>query len=212
MGPDPNASDDLVTRAASGGEAALAALRGRQRGYLRPMVRPRLDRGLPGRVGPSDAADQADLDLAARLPDSAGDRPMPPFLWLRLVTGQRLMHAYHTKRGAARRCAGRAVGLHPGPLPQASSASLAARLLGRLTIPSQAAVGAGRQLRLQEVRNGMDPTDREIPALRRFEEPSNGEAAEALGLSRTAANNRYVRALGRLRDLLGRVPGSFEGG
>ena len=49
-------------------------------------------------------------------------------------------------------------------------------------------------------------------ARRHFEGLSNGEAAEVLGLSETAANNRYVRALGRLRDLPGRVPGFFDQG
>ena len=56
----------------------------------------------------------------------------------------------------------------------------------------------------------MEPIDREILALRHFEELSNGEAAEVLGLSKTAANNRYIRALGRLRDLLEQVPGLFD--
>ena len=69
-----------------------------------------------------------------------------------------------------------------GPWPQASSASLATQLLGRLTTPSQAAIRAERQLQLQEVLNRMDPIDREILALRHFEELSNGEAAEVLGL------------------------------
>src|SRR5262249_32153368 len=60
--------------------------------------------------------------------------------------------------------------------------------------------------------NGLDEMDREILALRHFEGLSNGEAAQVLGLSKTAANNRYIRALGRLRDLLGRVPGLLDQG
>jgi RNA polymerase sigma-70 factor (ECF subfamily) len=209
---DPNDSEGLLRRAASGDEAALPALWERHRARLRQMVRLRLDRRLQGRVDPSDVLQEAYIDLAARLPDYARDRPMPPFLWLRLVTGQRLMQIHRAHLGAALRDAGREISLYRGALPQASSASLAARLLGRLTTASQAAVRAERQLQLQEVLNGMDPMDREILALRHFEELSNGEAAAVLGLSKTAANNRYVRALGRLRDLLGRVPGFFEGG
>jgi RNA polymerase sigma-70 factor (ECF subfamily) len=110
------------------------------------------------------------------------------------------------------RDAGREVSLYRGALPQASSASLAARLLGRLTTASQAAVRAERQVQLQAVLNSMDAMDREILALRHFEGLSNRECAEVLGLSKTAANNRYVRALGRLRDLLEHVPGFFDGG
>jgi RNA polymerase sigma-70 factor (ECF subfamily) len=53
---------------------------------------------------------------------------------------------------------------------------------------------------------------RATSALRHFEELSNGEAAEVLGLSETAASNRYIRAPGRLRDHLERVPRFFDEG
>jgi RNA polymerase sigma-70 factor (ECF subfamily) len=137
---------------------------------------------------------------------------MPTYLWLRLVTGQRLAQVHRQHLGAAMRDAGREVSLYRGALPQASSASLAAQLLGRFTTASQAAIRAERQLQLQEALNGMDPMDREILALRHFEGLSNGEAAQVLGLSKTAANNRYIRALGRPRDLLEYVPGFFDQG
>ena len=210
MRQDSNDSDDLLRRAAAGDEAALAALWQRHHARLRQMVRLRLDRRLQGRVDPSDVLQEAYLDLAARLPDYARDRPMPTYLWLRLVTGQRLAQVHRQHLGAAMRDAGREVSLYRGALPAASSASLAAQLLGRLTSASQAAVRAERQVQLQEVLNGMDPLDREILALRHFEGLTNGESAEVLGLSKTAANNRYIRALGRLRDLLEHVPGFFE--
>ena len=212
MGQDPNDSEHLLRRAASGDQAALPALWERHRARLRRMVRLRLDRRLQGRVDPSDVLQEAYLDLAARLPDYARERSMPAYLWLRLVAGQRLAMVHRQHLGAAMRDAGREVSLYRGALPQASSASLAAQLLGRFTTASQAALRAERQLQLQEILNGIDPMDREILALRHFEQLSNGEAAQVLGLSRTAANNRYIRALGRLRDLLGRVPGFFDQG
>jgi RNA polymerase sigma-70 factor (ECF subfamily) len=161
MGQNPDDSEDLLSRAAAGDEAALAAPWQRHCGRLRPMVRLRLDRRLQGRVDPSDVLQEAYLDLAARLPDSARDRPRPTYLWLRLVTGQRLAQVHRQHLGAAMRDAGREVSLDPGALPQASSASLAAPLLG---------------------------------------------------LSQTAAHNRYIRTLGRLRDLLEHVPGVFDQG
>ena len=58
--------------------------------------------------------------------------------------------------------------------------------------------------------SGMDPLDREIVALRHFEELSNGEAAEVLGLTKTAASNRYIRALRRLKEILSSIPGLKE--
>src|SRR5262249_3890092 len=152
------------------------------------------------------------LDLAARLPDYARERPMPTYLWLRLVTGQRLAQVHRQHLGAAMRDAGREVSLYRGALPQASSASLAAQLLGRFTTASQAAIRAERQLRLPEGLHSLGPPAPAVLALRHLEGLSNGESAEVLGLSKTAANNRSIRALGRLRDLLGRVPGFFDQG
>jgi RNA polymerase sigma-70 factor (ECF subfamily) len=137
---------------------------------------------------------------------------MPAYLRPRRVAGQRLARIHRQHLGAALRDAGREVSPYRGALPQASFASLATRSHGRLTTSGHAALRAERQVQLQEVLNGLDAIDREILALQQFEPLSDGEAADILGLSRTAANNRYIRAQGRLRDSLGRVPGFFDQG
>ena len=49
----------------------------------------------------------------------------------------------------------------------------------------------------------MDEIDREVLMLRHFEDLSNKEVAAVLQIQENAASNRYVRALGRLRGLLG---------
>ena len=95
-------------------------------------------------------------------------------------------------------------------MPQASSVRLAAQLSGRLTSTSRAVVRAEMQLQLQAALNAMDPIDREILALRHFEELANSEAAAVLGLSKTATSNRYFRALGRLRVALEAIPGFLD--
>src|SRR5438046_628486 len=79
-----------------------------------------------------------------------------------------------------------------GPLPEASSAALAAQLVGHRTTPSQAAMRAEMQRRLQEALNDMDPLDREILALRHFEQLTNAESARVLGLRESAASMRYA--------------------
>jgi RNA polymerase sigma-70 factor (ECF subfamily) len=214
MGPfmtsDPSDSDALLRRLRAGDAGAAAELFQHYRGRLRRMVRLRLDRRLQGRVDPSDVLQEAYLDLARRVPEYVADPRLPFFLWLRLLTGQRLLQVHRHHLGTQMRDAGQEVSLFNGPLPQASSASLAAHLLGRLTSPSQAAVRAEMQLRLQEALNQMDPLDREVLALRHFEELSNGETAEVLGLQKSAASNRYVRALRRLKEVLSAMPGFFE--
>jgi RNA polymerase sigma-70 factor (ECF subfamily) len=59
--------------------------------------------------------------------------------------------------------------------------------------------------------NGLDPLDREILTLRHFEELNNNETAQVLGISKTAASNRYIRALKRLKDALAGLPGFCDG-
>lgn len=207
MTGEPGAQDDLIRLAAAGDEAALARLFAAHRGRLRQMVRLRLDRRLQGRVDPSDVLQEAYLDLARKLPGYAAGTELPFFLWLRLVVGERLLRVHRQHLDAAMRDAGREVSIYRGSLPRASSASLAAHLLGRVTSASQAAVRAERQVRLQEALDGMDATDREVIALRHFEEMSNDEVAAVLGLSKAAASKRYVRAMVRLKAILSNTSG-----
>jgi RNA polymerase sigma-70 factor (ECF subfamily) len=56
----------------------------------------------------------------------------------------------------------------------------------------------------------MDPIDQEALALRHFEELTNSEVAEVLGIQQKAASIRYFRALRRLKDVLSQVPGFFD--
>lgn len=206
----PSEIDELLRRAGEGDPRAVTDLFDRYRKRLKQMIRLRLDRRLQGRVDPSDVLQDAYIDLTEQLPSFLARPEMPFFLWLRLVAGQRLMRVHRHHLGAAMRDAGREVSLYKGALPQASSVSLAAQLLGRFTTASQAAVRAERQLQLQAAINGMEEIDREIIALRHFEELSNGEVAEILGLSKAAASNRYVRAMVRLQTILESLPGFLD--
>ena len=202
--------DAVLQRIRDGDKDAVAELFARFRERLKRMVKLRMDRRLHGRLDASDVLQEAYLDIAQRVSDYAAMPDMPIFLWLRFLTGQRLLaiHRHHLK--AQKRDAGQEIVLHRGAMPQASSISLAAQLLGRLTSPSQAAQRAELRVRLQEVLNAMDPLDREILTLRHFEELTNNEAAEVLGLQKSAASNRYIRALKRLKDALGQARGFFE--
>ena len=150
---------------------------------------------------------EAFLDVAQQLSTYLAKPEMPFYLWLRLTTGQRLMRLHRQHLGTAGRDAGRELSLHRGALPQASSVSLAAQLMGRMTSASKAVERAEIQLKLQAALNGMDAVDREIIALRHFEELSNAEAAQVLDLEPSAASKRYIRALKRLQEILKSIPG-----
>ena len=170
------------------------------------MVRLRLDRRLQGRLDPSDVLQEAYLDFSKRFGEYAADPKMPFYLWLRFLTGQRLIDLHRMHLGARMRDANQEVSLYRGALPQASSVSLAAQLLGRLTTASRAAIRAETQIRVQEALNSMDAMDREILTLRHFEMLNNEETALVLGIKKSAASNRYIRALKRLKDILALLP------
>src|SRR5262245_9658176 len=203
-------SAELLRRVGAGDEHAKAALFERYRARLKLMVRLRLDRRLLGRLDPSDVVQEAYLDIARRFPEYVADPAVPLFLWMRTLTGQRLIDLHRRHLGAQMRDAGQEVSLYRGALPQASSISLAHQLLGRLTSPTQAAVRAEMQLRLQAALNAMDPLDREVLVLRHFENLNNNETAAVLGIQKSAASKRYIRALARLKEILDAIPGFFD--
>jgi RNA polymerase sigma-70 factor (ECF subfamily) len=198
-----NGEDSELLRRAGGGDGqALGELFARHRDRLRRMLQFRLDRRLQGRIDPSDVLQETYVEVTRCLPEYLRRSEVPFFLWLRFLAGRKLqaLHRHHLRTGA--RDAGREVALDRGGLPQASSQLLAAQLLGRYTTPSQAAVRAELRLRVQDALNAMKPLDREVLALRHFEQLSNAEAAQVLGISEAAASNRFMRALKRLKNIL----------
>ena len=125
----------LLARAANGDETAVNELFSRYRKRLKQMVRFRLNRLLQGRVDDSDILQETYLEAAKRLPDYLATEPLPFFLWLRHITGEKIIDVHRRHLGAKKRSAGQEISLHRGPMPAASSASLAAQLTGRLTSP-----------------------------------------------------------------------------
>src|SRR5918911_803275 len=201
---------DLLLRARAGEPQAVNEIFARYRERLRRMVEVRLDHRLQARVDASDVVQDAYVEVVTRLGEYLRDPRLPLFLWLRLVVGERLLKLHRHHLGTQMRDAGREVSLYRGALPQASSAALAAQLLGRHTSPTQAALRAERLLRLQEALNALDPVDREILSLRHFEELTAAEAARVLGIAESAAAKRYFRALMRLKQVLATMPGGQE--
>ncbi len=157
---DPQDEQSRLQRAAAGDQAAWAAILAPHQDRLRRMVALRLDHRLRGRIDPSDVLQEAFIQAAQGLPKYLEHAERPFFLWLRFLTGMSLQGLHRRHLGIQARDAGREVQLLDRPLPEASSAALAAQLLGRDTRPSVAAIRAERQRRLQESLNAMDPVDR----------------------------------------------------
>src|SRR5262245_6933224 len=204
---EPEQESSLVQRAAGGDGDALRSLFARHRDRLKRMIRLRLSRRLAGRIDDSDVLQESYLEVSRRLSEYLKDPSIPFFLWLRGMTALKLAEVHRRHLGTQLRDADREVTLHRGGLPMADSVSLAAQLLGKLTARSQAAITAAPQRMVHAALNAMDPIDREVLALKHFEQLSTPEIAELLGLSKAGAGSRYLRAIKRLRETLERIPG-----
>jgi RNA polymerase sigma-70 factor (ECF subfamily) len=210
IGLEETETPTLVERAVEGDSHAWERLVNENRPRLRRMVAFRLDRRLQGRVDPSDILQESFIDAARRLPEYAKNPSIPFFIWLRRLTGQRLIEQHRRHLGAQARDVTREISIYQGAFPQATTADLAASLLGTFTSPSQAAIRIEQKQRLQDALDSLEPIDREILVLRHFEQLSNGEVSEVLSLAKSAASKRYVRAMERLKDVLTAMPGGRE--
>jgi RNA polymerase sigma-70 factor (ECF subfamily) len=213
MGTNQSVNDpreaELIRRAAAGDRRAWDDLLNAHRPRLRRMIALRLNQRLQGRLDASDVIQETFVDATAGLAQYAERGEMPFFLWLRWLAGMKLTTLHRKHLGCQLRDAAREVSVD-SPVPGASSAALAAQLLGRLTSASEVAMRSERKARIQELLDAMDPVDREVLVLRHFEELNNVEAAQVLGLQEAAASKRYIRALRRLKDELRTISGGSE--
>lgn len=185
----------------TGGPETLAAHFEEYRDRLERMVNFRLDARLLGRIDPADVVQEAYIEASRRIDSYVAAAHVSLFVWLRQITWQVLIDS-HRRHLRQKRNAGQEVSLqaHDGGRDDLTGGPLADRLVGDLTSPSQAAMRNERWVLLRRALSEMDDLDREILALRHFEQLSNGEVAEVLNLTKTAASNRYMRALKRLRE------------
>lgn len=170
---------------------------------LRKMVRLRLDRRLQGRVDASDIVQEAFVEASMRYAEYKEKQEVAPFIWLRFLTGQKIIQFHRQHLGVQARAVGREISIYPGAFPEATTQALAAQLVGKHTSPTSALARAELHLRLQQALNQMDEIDREVLALRHFEQLTNAETATLLNISAEASYKRYIRALKRLKTVLG---------
>jgi RNA polymerase sigma-70 factor (ECF subfamily) len=197
---------DIERRLRNGDAEALAELFSRERERLWRVIQFRLAEPLRGRLEPDDVLQEAFLAASQRLKHYSESPATSPFIWLRMIVNQTLVDLHRQHLGAQKRDAAREVSLDSAPYVQATSASVAIQLVGNFTSPSGAAVRADQHKLVQDAIEEMDPIDREVLALRHFEELTNSEVAEALGIEQKAASIRYIRALRRLKEILAQVP------
>jgi len=201
--------ESLVARATSGDQHSLAELLGYYRPRLRNMVAFRMDKHLQGRVDPSDVLQEVFLELADKL-DEFKTRKMSFFVWIRLVTIERVLRTHREHLTTQKRDARRELSIDHQLGSDATSMSIALGLLANVSSVGDRAARAEQQAALLKLLGKMDPTDREVIALRVFEGLSNGEAAETLELTKQTASKRFIRAMRRLREAMLLIPGLSE--
>ena len=195
-------SDALLESAKLGDREALGRLLLSHRDQLVRIVKIRMDVRVQSRVDPSDVVQDTYVEATGRFSDFAKNPKMDFFLWLRFLTIQKLIQIHRFHLGAQARDAGREVSINRSPTPQATSAILAAQLLGSLTSPTRAAIRQEDEAMLEKALNEMDEIDREVLVLRHFERLSVNETAQVLSLSESGASSRYFRALGKLKKIM----------
>ena len=209
MAGEPPGADALLASAGAGDAAAWGALLMAHQQRLWRMVAFRMDPRLRGRVDAIDVVQDAFVQAAAHRSDYFGAPGTPLFLWLRTITANKLVETHRHHLGTRMRDAKRQQPLDAPNWRDDTSARLCAQLTAGLTRPSVAAVRGEVTTRLAEALEGMDPIDREILALRHFEQLTNAEAAQVLGIQEDAAAKRHLRALRRLKDVLSDMPGGL---
>jgi RNA polymerase sigma-70 factor (ECF subfamily) len=199
----------LLRGAAEGHRDRWEALVQKHHARLRRMVSLRLDRRLRGWINPSEVIRQAAATGSSRCVEYLQNPSEPFFVWLRRLTGQTLQLLQRHRLGEALENS-RELSLQPGSIPAASSMALAVHLLGQTPALHEAELRARRLRFLEEALNGMAAPEREMLALRHFEQLNNAETAADLGLTEAEASKLYIRALKRLKEILQGMPGEIR--
>jgi RNA polymerase sigma-70 factor (ECF subfamily) len=190
----------LIEQARWGDGAAQQALLAHHRARLRRMVAVRLDPRLSPRVDPSDVVQEALAAAAELLPGYLQKQPIPFYPWLRRLAWERLVKLHRTHITAEKRTVAREVVLE---LPDGSVNALAQLGLAPNTSPSDQAVRKEQQAQIRAALNELGDRDREVLILRYLEQLSTEEIAAVMGSTPGAIKVRHLRALERLRGLLG---------
>jgi RNA polymerase sigma-70 factor (ECF subfamily) len=207
MWPDQEKTVELLAGAREGDHDAVNRLMDRHRDSLHRMVRCRLNQGVARRVDASDIVQDSLLTASRRLAEYLQSPKIPFHAWVRQIARDRLADVYRReladKRNVGREQGTPAVGRSSlNPLAQASDHQLT---------PAAALLRKEFAERFNAAVDQLEDDDREIILMRHSEQLSNSQAAEVLGLSEPAAGMRYLRALRKLKSVLGDTQSAVMG-
>jgi RNA polymerase sigma-70 factor (ECF subfamily) len=190
-------TQQLLERVRAGEQQAREQLFAKHRAFLVRFVRLRADPSLRARLDPSDVVQETQLIALRRLDNYLQDPKLCFRLWLRQLAYDQLLQIRRRHVKAKGRTLERDV-----HLPEDSSVQLAWRLFSAGSAPSTELLKKEFAARVREAVQELPDADREIVLLRNFEELSNQEVVQLLGIKPATASRRYGRALIRLREIL----------
>jgi len=191
------------------GNIALARIYASNQERLERIVVFRMDPRIRRRIDAADVLQEAYLEMDRRLHDYVADPKVSVLIWMRQRVLQKLIdmqrEQFRDKRDVNKE-------QQPAANWNSGNTSLSvnAFLAASITSPSQFLIRNEDVLQLQSAMDSLSDIDREVIALRHFEQLTNQQVAEVLSLSTTAASNRYIRALNRLSDSVSTHPSTGE--
>lgn len=199
MWPEAEQTHELLDLARDGDDGAAGRLLERHRESLRRMADMRLDAKIRQRVDASDIVQEALIEVNRRLPTYLENPVMPFHLWVRQIMTDRLIDAHRRHRVSKKRT----VDLEQAPVVAANLDHSTIQFGNQVTdgelTPAAAAIQNEMQRKFEAAIEEMDDQDQEIIVMRHFENLTNQEVAQVLGLTEPAASMRYLRAMRRLR-------------
>jgi RNA polymerase sigma-70 factor (ECF subfamily) len=202
MWPTSEDTQQLLADARGGDDQAVNQLLDRHRDALRRMVQMRLDRKIQRRVDVSDVVQDVLVEANRRLSAYLEDPVMPFHLWLRQIARDRIIDAHRRHRASARRSVDREQPLAAPAGFDRSTMNLMVQVCDAELTPAAAATQQEMTRRVEEAVGRLGEQDAEIIIMRHYEQLSNQEVSQALGLTEPAASMRYLRAVRRLREML----------
>ncbi|MCA9071139.1 MAG: sigma-70 family RNA polymerase sigma factor [Planctomycetaceae bacterium] len=206
-----NSEQSLSQRVANGDTDALQSLFRGCRARLKQMIQLRISQQLQRRVDASDIVQEALLQAAVNIDDYKYDPDRPFYLWIRKIAENKLIEAHRRHFLAAKRDARKELAIPPEQPLSVNSNSLAKQLLiGGGSSPASKAIKAEARQMIHEGLDELEPVDREVLVLHHFEQLSMSEIGLVLGISKSGASKRYLKALDRFREILEKVPGLLD--
>ena len=201
-------TEQLLSKASEGDARAIRNLFEQYRNRLSRMIKSRMDPRIQGRVDASDVIQETLIVASQRMDRYFQERPLPFYPWLRQIAWDKLVHLHEHHLRTAKRSAGKEQAYH-GVLSDESVLHLSHLLAAHGSSPSQLVQRHERRRQVHAALEQLAEADREVLLLRYLEQLPSKDIAAIMKISEAAVNMRHMRALERMRKILGESLGDI---